>query len=354
MSIGVTRWPLLTDVIVVLAVGGRLKPAFGPPINATASLIRGCILATRGRPINCTDVNAAALVPAAILFAAQESFGYGLAPPLTSARSPFTTTLSTATWLALRASAPPTDSASGTTGFYQSSTVTVGGVPCTVAAASSDGAWAVVRTPLSGALCAATDDCGYESLAVTSTVVRNGSVTLACPPFCPGAFIGAVPVPVSATAASVSIVPAWPQHSAFPAPVSASTLAAAASTGIFYARACAAGSSYTDPASGSCINASDPTSALCAFGSGDGCIICPSGALCPGGYRLWTRVGFYAPTELAGVVQVGAQNVCERLKDVHTVSVLRCRRVPRPPTAVRAGMSHLLRRDALRHICRWV
>ena len=178
VSIGVTRWPILADVVVVLAVGGRLKPAFGPPINATASLIRGCILATRGRPVNCTDVTAAALVPAAVLFAAQESVGYGLAPPLTSARSPFTTTLSTATWLALRASAPPADGASGSTGFSQSSTVTVGGVSCTVTAASSDGAWAVVQTPLSASLCAATGDCGYESLAVTSTVNLRESYRL--------------------------------------------------------------------------------------------------------------------------------------------------------------------------------
>ena len=36
------------------------------------------------------------------------------------------------------------------------------------------------------------------------------------------------------------------------------------------------------------------------------------------------------------------------------MAALLCRHVVRPRNAVRAGMSHLLRRGARRHICRWV
>jgi hypothetical protein len=59
---------------------------------------------------------------------------------------------------------------------------------------------------------------------------------------------------------------------------------------------------YTDPQFGACTNASDPTSLQCAYGSGDACRPCPAGALCPGGYRVWPRPGYYAPSETADAV----------------------------------------------------
>lgn len=54
---------------------------------------------------------------------------------------------------------------------------------------------------------------------------------------------------------------------------------------------------YTDPATGACTNASDPASAACAFGAGDGCRPCPSNALCPGGLRAWPVPGYWSPGE---------------------------------------------------------
>ena len=54
---------------------------------------------------------------------------------------------------------------------------------------------------------------------------------------------------------------------------------------------------YTDPSSGACSNASNPAAALCAYGSGSSCVECPSGALCPGGYRLWALPGYWAPSD---------------------------------------------------------
>jgi hypothetical protein len=57
---------------------------------------------------------------------------------------------------------------------------------------------------------------------------------------------------------------------------------------------CTVGSAFTDPASGACINASDPSSLSCALGS---CQLCPRGALCPGGARAWSRPGWFLPAE---------------------------------------------------------
>jgi hypothetical protein len=54
---------------------------------------------------------------------------------------------------------------------------------------------------------------------------------------------------------------------------------------------------YTDPSTGACANASDPASYSCAFGSGDSCVRCPIGALCPGGARAWPRVGYYSASQ---------------------------------------------------------
>jgi hypothetical protein len=59
---------------------------------------------------------------------------------------------------------------------------------------------------------------------------------------------------------------------------------------------------YTDPSSGSCTNASDPLSFTCAFGAGSGCTACPTGALCPGGYRLWPRAGYWVPADTTRTV----------------------------------------------------
>ena len=69
------------------------------------------------------------------------------------------------------------------------------------------------------------------------------------------------------------------------------------SLGLYFALACSASGLYADPGSGACVNASDPASFLCAFGSGDNCRICPIGCLCPGGARCWSRPGYYSAAE---------------------------------------------------------
>jgi hypothetical protein len=72
--------------------------------------------------------------------------------------------------------------------------------------------------------------------------------------------------------------------------------------GIYYTLLCAQTGLYTDPTTGACSNASDPASYACAYGAGAACVDCPSGALCPGGFRLWPRPGYWVPTETAGAV----------------------------------------------------
>ena len=60
---------------------------------------------------------------------------------------------------------------------------------------------------------------------------------------------------------------------------------------------------YTSPLTSACTNASDPRSGLCAWGAGRRCAPCPPGGLCPGGFRLWSRRGFYVASELSVAAQ---------------------------------------------------
>ena len=175
------------------------------------------------------------------------------------------------------------------------------------------------------------------------------NVTLTCPPFCPNTLgVGGVyPVALGAPGvASLGVTPAGgsgvPQQAGAGA---GSSAASSSSIGIYYTLKCSEVSAfddegggtpsarfrgahrglaasfspadaatrplpsrpspshqtgvYTDPTSGACANASDPASLRCAWGSGGGCRPCPAGGVCPGGSRLWTRVGFWVPSEAA-------------------------------------------------------
>ena len=62
--------------------------------------------------------------------------------------------------------------------------------------------------------------------------------------------------------------------------------------GIYFSRECPPGV-YTRPTPGVCDNASHPLASTCAFGEGDDCQRCPTGALCPGGYRAIPQPGYY-------------------------------------------------------------
>eukprot|EP01029_Cantina_marsupialis_P004755 TRINITY_DN1493_c2_g3_i1.p1 TRINITY_DN1493_c2_g3~~TRINITY_DN1493_c2_g3_i1.p1 ORF type:complete len:1259 (+),score=299.24 TRINITY_DN1493_c2_g3_i1:88-3864(+) len=69
----------------------------------------------------------------------------------------------------------------------------------------------------------------------------------------------------------------------------------AESQGFFYTETCAR---YRSGAS--CLL--EEFASECAFGSGDSCKSCPSGAICPGGYRIWPLPSYWTSTEDSGEV----------------------------------------------------
>lgn len=153
-------------------------------------------------------------------------------------------------------------------------------------------------------------------LATDVSIYRGAS--LSCPPFCPGA-LGSNVVPSPSDAEGRSFVLASTDASnptgALPRPLSVSLVTS--SLGLYYAPACAhqVTSAYTD--SMTCADPSNQLSFGCAYGSGASCQVsssacalivcvlftfairqaCPEGALCPGGSRLWTRPGYWTPTD---------------------------------------------------------
>ena len=164
--------------------------------------------------------------------------------------------------------------------------------------------------------------------AVTSSF---SALRLSCPPFCPGSpWAGEseplaandsspvlVGVPVSTMPNSSSslplrfgggvLVPAWSTLSTGTLRLaSAADVATAlsASSGVQLIEPCAAALALPDtpsPTTGVCTNASDERSAACLYGEGDACHPCPEGALCPGGFRLWSRPGSFVATSAAVV-----------------------------------------------------
>jgi hypothetical protein len=60
------------------------------------------------------------------------------------------------------------------------------------------------------------------------------------------------------------------------------------------------------------MNVSDPASLSCAYGAGSDCRLCPSGGLCPGGYRLWSRPGYWVASEASDSVVTCAYPATER------------------------------------------
>lgn len=65
--------------------------------------------------------------------------------------------------------------------------------------------------------------------------------------------------------------------------------------GISYVTQCVG--DYTDVTSGVCTMANNPASLDCSWGQRDYCKKCPSGALCPGGFRMWPRKGYWVSHE---------------------------------------------------------
>jgi hypothetical protein len=205
-------------------------------------------------------------------------------------------------------------------GFTNASRVWLGGVPCAVQWVSADGSLLAFEAPPLDDVCpaaATSGDCGYAPLRVLNVVSSSDEndnagtlgADLSCPPFCPGLFPGTVPF--RAAAPGSTLVPAVPQASSgLPVPVAASALQLATG-GLFYTASCVGGG-FTDPTTGACTNVSDPAFARCAFGAGDGCRPCPTGAVCPGGARAWPLPGYYTASESSGVVVACAAPATER------------------------------------------
>jgi len=96
---------------------------------------------------------------------------------------------------------------------------------------------------------------------------------VSCPPFCPGTPVYAhVTAGAVGYAATVAAMPAY------------------TTGGVLFARAC--DGMPTDRPDVDCL-AYDAPPAACPLGEGAGCIPCPPGASCPGGYVLLPHVGFW-------------------------------------------------------------
>jgi hypothetical protein len=71
------------------------------------------------------------------------------------------------------------------------------------------------------------------------------------------------------------------------------------SFGMRYVETCTGG--YLDPLKGECTDPTEPSNwAKCGYGVADSCVPCSS--VCPGGYRLWPRPGYWISNELQAKV----------------------------------------------------
>ena len=281
-----TVWPVFDHAIVVSREGLLRSVADGSIFNASEYFSR----ASCAEIANCSA--ASAMTIAQQIFSAQ--FEHGSRVETSALVQPFSVTLLGSTILVLH-----TNRAS----FDDSTTVALGNASCSEVAHSPDGRWLSFRTPAATVICPAltsSRDCGYTTLVITNRANESASSyagTLSCPPFCPG-ITGTMLVPLamlSENDLSVRFAVASPAQAGGLATLT--TVSSETSLGIYYALACSKSGLYTDPATGACTNVSNPAAALCAFGSGDSCQICPEGCTCPGGARCWTRAGFYSPSE---------------------------------------------------------
>ena len=226
--------------------------------------------------------------------------------------------------------------------------VTLGDVGVAVTGIGSGGLFVYATLPSFEATCNNTAEAlstAGVSCPVHRLVLSTGVVTIACPPFCPSYPIAIEPsVRWAANAAEILAVMNGNRRRAtdttsmvtFPsahdmninrdlssnaaqppaleslvivlaAPVDPSASArddalvvalnnaGAAGWGVAYLEPCQG--DYVSPIGTVCTDASNPNSTLCAWGLGDGCSLCPVGALCPGGYHARPRPGYYGVSE---------------------------------------------------------
>lgn len=304
-----TRWPLWDDAILVSSSGIMRSARLGVTVNATSALFAAAEAVDQSATILTTLATALAS-PTVVIASARAvwsggpgtlNYSVSLAKSISDTeRAAFSLTLSGASRIVLFGGVVAQRLHLAPGSLFNA---TLGGLACNVAAVSDDGVWAVLDTPTAVALCGSeSGDCGYAPLTLTSESAGNAlGSSLVCPPFCPGEVGGgAVPIAISSDIFALGTDPPTPVGS-LPSLLPAFD-SVASSAGIYYAAACVQTGLWTDPATGACSNESDPAASNCAFGSGASCSACPDGALCPGGSRLWPRVGYWAPCERASSV----------------------------------------------------
>lgn len=288
------------------ALVGQVLPDYGIPTRRTAS---GS--ASSGGALT------AALEDAAVVLEAIQATWEGVNVSAI-ARVPFSLTLSSATPLVLR---------SARRSFSSATKVFVSGIRCNATAVSGDGEWLAAVLPGPADVCASagggSGDCSYATLEIENppSAAERGA-RLSCPPFCSGMLSsssGVIPLPEgSSSDQGVLFTPALVRPGEGPAALSALDFGVAEGTayspGLYFAEACSSSGIYTDPSTGTCTNLSSPQFRFCAFGSGAACEQCPSGAMCPGGFRCWSLPGYYTAAEASPAVlpcsQPGATSKC--------------------------------------------
>jgi hypothetical protein len=296
-------WPLFVDAILIGVNGLSRSGRLGVTRNISAELIAAAC--SRGGLRDCSvSLDVAFSDQSAVLTAALDSWGGVLLPTARAAATidtPFSMTLAGTSWVVLRA-----QERRALPAFSNATKVWLGSAPCTGAAVSDDGFWALLRTPSPAAICGSNSTaCGYMTLTITNPVtgaIPSYNLSISCPPFCPDSFDAAVATPFAPSTAGVIALGTIPPPVSGGAPVLLPT-SDYATAGIYYTLACSATGVFTDPTlSNACVNASDPASLNCAYGTGDACVRCPSGGLCPGGYRLRSRPGFWVAAESSDAV----------------------------------------------------
>jgi hypothetical protein len=187
ISTQATLWPLLADVVISLR-SGLLRSSRLGSVNASRELIRAC--EALGSGSTCSS-EAASVDPWQLMTAAVAVWGRTPLPQ-SAPSQPFSLTLSGPTLLVLRARRWAFDGLTA---------ASMGGVSCSVLATSTDGLWAVVRSP--NASDVPDGAGGYLPLVLQNPATYAGNETgssidggspnatargcaLSCPPFCPG------------------------------------------------------------------------------------------------------------------------------------------------------------------------
>ena len=311
LTVTPTLWPVWEDAILVAPSGIMRSARLSITLNATAALraagadaAASCgdpLLASGPGCISRLDNStlSVAVTPAAVISVAEALWG-AVPLPSNDGGGSLTLTLTASSLILLR---------SPRYAFRNGTNATLGGAPCPVLAVSPDGLWALLQTPSPAQLCGSDAvDCGYSTLRVRAPPSPPGAGAfsggaLACPPVCPGSISPPTSLPAVFDVGADAVLAALGRDpstggAALTALPSASQ-GGGGSRGIFYSLACAQTGLFTDPSTGACTNASDPASYACAYGSGAGCKACPVGSLCPGGFRLWPRPGYWVASEAA-------------------------------------------------------